>query len=199
MRAIITLLFIIFFTIVNSQENKLLERIVYEETITTTVSLGTKEYLLLFDDNSSFYEELETESLHSDKKMKIEETDKLTRMFVPSPERKKGLKEFFYNSYNTDFYYQSIHNGEHILLTKEEGNKIDWKIIEEFKDIGGFKCQKAIGFFRGREYTAWFTSEISVPFGTWKLHGLPGIIFEAYDKLLNLLLKTLIIFRYPIK
>lgn len=59
---------------------------------------------------------------------------------------------------------------------------IEWNITDKKKTILGYECQKAIGIFRGREYTAWFTSEIPVPFGPWKLFGLPGLIMEAADK-----------------
>lgn len=59
---------------------------------------------------------------------------------------------------------------------------IEWSITDKKKTILGYECQKAKGIFRGREYTAWFTSEIPVPFGPWKLFGLPGLIMEATDK-----------------
>lgn len=58
---------------------------------------------------------------------------------------------------------------------------IKWTIMEEYRNILGFESQKAIGQFRGRIYIAWFTRKIPVPYGPWKLFGLPGLILEAYD------------------
>lgn len=66
-------------------------------------------------------------------------------------------------------------------IVEEKIIKIDWNIKNEFKKIGVFNTQKAIGKFRGRIYTAWFTNEIPVKYGPWKLHGLPGLIIEVSD------------------
>ena len=67
-------------------------------------------------------------------------------------------------------------------ITKEPTlPKINWALTKENKKIGKFNCQKATTRFRGRSYEAWFTTEIAVPSGPWKLHGLPGLILEASD------------------
>ena len=67
------------------------------------------------------------------------------------------------------------------VYVKEITPKMNWKIEKETKKIGSFVCKKATTKFRGRNYTAWFTEEIALPFGPWKLNGLPGLILEAYD------------------
>lgn len=60
--------------------------------------------------------------------------------------------------------------------------EIVWDIKTKTKKIGNFTANKAIGSFRGREYTVWFTYDIPLPIGPWKLKGLPGAILEAVDK-----------------
>lgn len=57
-----------------------------------------------------------------------------------------------------------------------------WTILSESKNILGYNCQKAMAIYKGREWTAWFCTDFPINFGPWKLHGLPGLILEVYDK-----------------
>jgi GLPGLI family protein len=57
----------------------------------------------------------------------------------------------------------------------------NWTISEDTLTVLGYACQKATATFRGRNYSAWFTLDIPVSEGPWKLHGLPGIILKAED------------------
>lgn len=56
-----------------------------------------------------------------------------------------------------------------------------WTLTDSTRVILGYSCQQATTTFRGREWVAWFTYDVPIGEGPWKLHGLPGLICEAYD------------------
>ena len=57
-----------------------------------------------------------------------------------------------------------------------------WDIIaDSTKQILNYACQMARCKFKGRTWTAWFTTDIPLDNGPWKLYGLPGLILRAYD------------------
>lgn len=64
----------------------------------------------------------------------------------------------------------------------EEREPIEWKFQDSVKTVLGFECHLAEADFRGRRYLAWYTLEIPVSMGPWKLWGLPGLICEAHDE-----------------
>jgi len=92
---------------------------------------------------------------------------------------------------NIGFFNYKSNKRNHIITRTFLGKKeyfvteikpqIKWNVFEEYKKIGNFDCQKAKAKFRGRNYTVWFTYDIPISDGPWKLHGLPGLILEAYD------------------
>ncbi|MDE5651236.1 MAG: GLPGLI family protein [Duncaniella sp.] len=59
---------------------------------------------------------------------------------------------------------------------------LEWSFCDEATDsIMGYDCRKATAEFAGRNYTAWFTPEIPLPFGPYKFGGLPGLILKIED------------------
>ena len=67
------------------------------------------------------------------------------------------------------------------LRYEEDLNQFSWEILPENKLIEGYQSQKATTTFAGRNYIAWFTSEIPISEGPYKFNGLPGLILEISD------------------
>lgn len=57
----------------------------------------------------------------------------------------------------------------------------DWNILNDTLSIAGYLCQKAECKFRGRNYIAWFATDIPINKGPWKFSGLPGLIMKIHD------------------
>lgn len=63
----------------------------------------------------------------------------------------------------------------------ESIENIKWIITADTTTIFNYKCFKAKSTFKGREWIAWFTRDIPISSGPWKLFGLPGLILRAND------------------
>lgn len=69
--------------------------------------------------------------------------------------------------------------GGTFFTIKEHTPLQKWTLHNDTKKVKDFTCQKATTIFRGREYTAWYTTDISIMGGPWKFDGLPGLILEV--------------------
>ena len=84
-------------------------------------------------------------------------------------------------NYTNKTMLSNTFDGKHTYV-KEVLPKFTWKITRQRKKIGKFNCILGQTNFRGRKYFAWYTPDIPVYSGPWKLNGLPGMILEAYDE-----------------
>ena len=107
------------------------------------------------------------ESMNHNVRISIPKRKPVTRdeYFYFAKENKLFLKERFFNFY----------------LIEQPSYNIDWKITNDTMSFSGIHCQKATALFRGRNWNAWFATELPFQSGPWKLHGLPGLIIDAYD------------------
>lgn len=62
----------------------------------------------------------------------------------------------------------------------EPMDEIIWEVVGDTTiTILGYECLKAVSDYHGRTWEAWFTTDIPVYDGPWKLRGLPGLILQA--------------------
>ena len=108
--------------------------------------------------------------------------------------RKHGSKEKFLDSFprrrSTAYVYKNYPKGkmtvtdalggDHVIY-EDTLNAQNWTIKDSTKIVLGYACQQATSNFRGRQWTAWFTTDVPVSDGPWKFSGLPGLIMEVYD------------------
>lgn len=99
---------------------------------------------------------------------------------------------------NKLFAFRSIWKG--ILLKKKNDNKnliidrafkgyeyqepqptFNWKLQPQTKKILGYDCQMATTSYRGRDYEAWYATELPINSGPYVFQGLPGLILELKD------------------
>ncbi|MBC6489469.1 GLPGLI family protein [Flavihumibacter stibioxidans] len=66
---------------------------------------------------------------------------------------------------------------EETFIVTDSLNKVQWKISNEFRQIAGFDCRKAVGIISDSVYVvAFYTDEIPVSGGPESFGGLPGMI-----------------------
>lgn len=67
------------------------------------------------------------------------------------------------------------------VVTTEKDPVINWIISDETRRIQNYDCKKATAHFRGRDYTAWFTTDVPIVAAPWKFFGLPGLLMDIED------------------
>ncbi|SDJ13078.1 GLPGLI family protein [Chryseobacterium jejuense] len=91
----------------------------------------------------------------------------------------------------TKFPYTIIQSNEKVqyfqpvgmaVLTYQEPVIGNWKLIDEVKAINAINCKRAEVTYKGRNWIAWYSTEIPLPYGPYKFSGLPGLIIKITDE-----------------
>lgn len=64
---------------------------------------------------------------------------------------------------------------------EEDMPVMKWELTDSVANILGYDCRSARCSFRGRNWTVFYSEDIPVMDGPWKLQGLPGLIMKATD------------------
>jgi GLPGLI family protein len=142
--------------------------------------------VLIFDKEESIYKNA---IFKEDKEfeVKIDEDNSKINLYF-NTDKNSPITQGLYTSLKSNLIIENIYLAKNLkaiefdtIFVKEKTKNIEWELFDETKKINNFLCQKASCNFRGRTFIAWFTNDIPVSLGPWKLNGLPGLILEAYD------------------
>lgn len=141
------------------------------------------QYILLANSNESKFYSPKTEyvdSLNStpDGKAKLNEMTRNAYLGGKLDDIPRSDGSYYVvKSGNKYTYYDN--SGLEKYVYEEPVAELGWEIGDSTKTILGYECVMASVNYHGRRWTAWFSPEIPVIAGPWKLTGLPGLILEA--------------------
>jgi len=92
----------------------------------------------------------------------------------------KNRMTYLVKKENGKITYQNKVATKHIEYQQNKPN-FNWKIQDTTTTILGYSCQLAKTTYMGRDYEAWFSSDVPIQDGPYKFSGLPGLIFKIYD------------------
>ncbi|QMU64175.1 MAG: GLPGLI family protein [Flavobacteriaceae bacterium] len=166
-----------------SQKNVTTGYIEYEMTFPNVGNPSEELGTLIFNDSISLFtyrKEGYNKKLNSSSNYNENENG---NMVIKAKKEDKFGSIIFRNFRNKNITFRLVTSKFYTSkLVKDNWVNFNWEIKNKYKKIGTFNCQMAEGKFRGRIYTAWFTNEIALSYGPWKLFGLPGLIIEASDE-----------------
>jgi len=174
MKKIFLFIFLTISVISKAQSSKFNNLVEYTQTLNLGDGDWDIKYKLYFNKDISYYQE---NYGNKDREIKNEE-DGTTNIILLTTENTANYYLTFLKTNRLLFGEQIAYDYYHF---EENIPEIKWKITDEIKTIGKYQCKKAIGKFRGRTYTTWYTEEIPANVGPWKLNGLGGLILEARD------------------
>lgn len=154
-------------------------KLIYKDQNKANARIQESAFALLINSKESYFKNMNkyiSDSLKFEKKLsstgnKINDVNNLLKYFTDFNENIGLTSSKIYVTVpieDKNYYYI-------------EKNELNWKVLDETKNILGYNCQKAIVTKYGRNWIAYFTQEIPFSFGPYKFSGLPGLIVEIYD------------------
>lgn len=143
----------------------------------------TSQYILLANSDESKFYSPKTEyvdSLNStpDGKAKLNEMTRNAYLGGKLDDIPRSDGSYYVVKYGNKYTYYD-NSGLEKYVYEEPVAELGWEIGDSTKTILGYECVMASVNYHGRRWTAWFSPEIPVIAGPWKLTGLPGLILEA--------------------
>lgn len=169
-------LYLLFFNLSFSQQDSTeVVRVEYERNLTPSNSARTYTAYYALNSYPNLSISIFDKTSKPNKPNEIVNNDNDDSVFYFTPSGKNIT--LVYKDYKESWLYSKKDIAFKYFIVKDSLDIFNWKIEDETKEILGYTCQLAKVNFRGRNYKAWFTTELPQG-GPWKYDGLPGMILE---------------------
>ncbi|NIF07200.1 GLPGLI family protein [Chryseobacterium sp. Tr-659] len=150
-----------------SQNNRFIYDVKYKKDSTSKHIIRENYYLDITKDDVAYYNRLNyiNDSIFS-----------VTGKYTPAK-----LTSFLIKKNKSNVYQNYEYIGDVNFYKISEEARLHWNITDSIKVSNHFRLQKATTQFGGRNWIAWFSKDIPMPYGPYKFNGLPGLIMELYD------------------
>ena len=146
----------------------------------TIGKISKNENMILFvGKNSSVYKSMD--KIYNDSLIKDNGPKMQTMDFATNGTRKATFTQIAKSTNNPNKLLICENLFRDYLITEDIQGAMDWQIGSDTKKIENLDATKATCFFKGRNYEAWFCTDIPIPNGPWKFGRLPGLILEVTD------------------
>jgi len=187
MKNIFSIVLIAVFAMANAQETA--NRFFYELTYAPnkdSLEKKNKEMMILdITKDKSIYRDYLAVSQDSILKVEVEAMQKAGTF----KDLSKSIKQPKFSHTITKTYpAMDISYADYILQDKvsyKDDKPFEWKILGDKAKIGEYNAQKATTTYGGRNWVAWFTTDVPFQDGPYKFKGLPGLIVKVEDDAKN--------------
>ncbi|MGK6340800.1 GLPGLI family protein [Chryseobacterium sp. DT-3] len=157
----------------------------YKYIADSTNKAEVKSDIMLLDIDKSGSKYYSREKFVADSTTKADIAKQMKGGFGGSINIRKNIKPgTIFSSVTKKYPEYSISFSEKVGNTTykvTEDQKPEWKILPEKEKIGEYNTQKATTNYGGRNWIAWFATDIPIQDGPYKFCGLPGLIVKVED------------------
>ena len=188
MKHIFSLIFIAFALTAHAQQQAVIEvgYTEYQPNMRNYQKDGTShQYILLVSGDDSKFFSPRTEYIDSlnstpEGKSKYQEMSRSAYLGGKIEDIPRADGSYYVVKSATDnkfYYYDKV--GTERFCYEEDIPQLNWAVGDSTRTILGYECFLASADYHGRKWIVWFSPEIPVAAGPWKLQGVPGLILEA--------------------
>lgn len=123
---------------------------------------------------------------------------KSTMQFSTIPENYVGFDLLFNHKDSLTTVTNRLPYTSQVIEYSEHSESPDWTYIpDEIATVMDYHCHVATCNYGGRNWKVYYTNDIPVPYGPWKLNGVKGLVLKAEDSENNFIFEAVGLTRKP--